>query len=283
MKRKLVLAAALCLAAALSIGAAPALAADGCDCHTAATPSATPAHAPLVAGVSDCTVCHTDWTVPHPDVGPGPAMWLSSGYKQSGYELWGRLGIGGGFFFPWFGHPGVVIYLQQQLWGETAFTDLGQVTTDSGGDYRLPAASPQPFAAYRAVAQGHVGALLAGGTGLFKPKAVTTWRTPKLTLTLRGVRKGVGKLGRSVTAKVTVKPADIGVKVLIRVDKRVHGKWVKRIGVWRALSASGTYAYRFTPRHRGLFRVWFRTPRVDVDDQIMWMHETSSERRYRVR
>ncbi len=45
MKRKLVLAAALCLAAALSIGAAPALAAGGCDCHTAAapSPSVTPA------------------------------------------------------------------------------------------------------------------------------------------------------------------------------------------------------------------------------------------------
>jgi len=50
MRRKIALAIVLCLAAALSIGAAPALAADGCTCHTAVPPigGAPAAHAPLV-------------------------------------------------------------------------------------------------------------------------------------------------------------------------------------------------------------------------------------------
>jgi hypothetical protein len=66
MNRRFVLAAVLCLAAALAIGAAPALAADGCTCHTADPPTATAAHAPLVAGVTDCTVCHLGRTAPTP-------------------------------------------------------------------------------------------------------------------------------------------------------------------------------------------------------------------------
>ena len=41
---------------------------DGCDCHIAVPPTngAPAAHTPFVASVSDCTVCHTDWVVPHP-------------------------------------------------------------------------------------------------------------------------------------------------------------------------------------------------------------------------
>ena len=54
MRHKIVLTVLLCLATAtLAIWAAPALAADGCTCHTAEPPTATAAHAPFVAGVAE--------------------------------------------------------------------------------------------------------------------------------------------------------------------------------------------------------------------------------------
>ena len=254
MKRKLVLAAALCLAAALSIGAAPALAADGCDCHTSATPSATPAHAPFVAGVSDCTVCHVDWVVPHPDVGP-PVLRLSGESSATGYELSpvvGRAFYGGSVI----AHPGVVVYLQQRLWGATAFTDLGQVTTASGG-VTFIVASPEPFAAYRAVSQGYTHTSPIWGTALYRPTVRQLLPTPKLSLKFVYLKHGAVKLRKAVRARVTLTPADTGGKVAFKVQKRVRGAWERRVRYYgkKVISATGICSWKFTPKTRGLWRV----------------------------
>ena len=183
MKRRIILALLLCLSVAmLGIGAAPALAADGCDCHTAATPSpsATPAHAPLVASVSDCATCHVDWTVPHPElpVSSFYAIHLAASPEAAAGTLSGFVGIAiFGYSAP---HPGVVVYLQQRLWGATAFTDLGQVVTNDKGGYTFTVASPQPSARYRAIAVGHVAAAVGGGPGCSSPRCAQRRRGSRL-------------------------------------------------------------------------------------------------------
>jgi len=268
MRGKIVLAIVLCLAAALTIGAAPALAASGCTCHTAAPPTggAPAAHAPLVVG-ADCATCHSGWVEPHPDTGIYYAL-LWGGSSDAGYKLSGRVGVPtiGGLL----GHPGVLVYLQQRLWGATAFTDLTQVTSGSEGGFSFIVASPVPFAAYRAIAQGHVGPLFRGGTGLFMPKKTALPPTPELTLKLHGrfdygiiTHPAYLTLGDSVRVNGTVRPRDLGGKVTIRVQRRVnhdHHKWVTRITVKRAISATGTYSWKFTPGTRGRYRVGAAIP-----------------------
>jgi len=266
---KIVLAALLCLAsAALGIGVAPALAADGCTCHTAVPPTggAPAAHAPLVVGV-DCATCHSGWVEPHPDTGIYYAN-LWGGSSDAGYKLNGRVGfptIGG-----LLGHPGVLVYLQQRLWRATAFTDLTQVTTGSEGGFSFIVASPVPFAAHRAIAQGHVVTLGGGGTSLFGPKATTLLPTPTLTLKLHGrfdygviTHPAYLTLGDSVRVNGTVRPRDLGGKVTIRVQRRVnhnHHKWITRITVKRVISATGTYSWTFTPGTRGRYWVGATIP-----------------------
>jgi hypothetical protein len=292
MKRTFVVAVVLCLAAtaALAIGAAPALAASGCACHTAVPPTggAPAAHAPFVVGV-DCTTCHPDWTVPHPDA-EQTSLYFWPRTSATGLKLTGSVGVvkwgPPALVYLRIGHPDVVVYLQQKLWGATEFTDLTQVTTGGKGGFSFIVASPPRFAVYRAIAEGHVGPLVGGGTALFEPVYDQHFMTPKLTLKLQGVKNGIVKLGNSLTATGTVEPADIGAKVKIRVQKRVAGKWVTQIVVQRALSATGTCGYKFTPRHLGLYRVWFRTESVyegdAEDDALVWSHARSPERQFRV-
>ena len=259
MKRRIVLAVLLCLAtAALGITAAPALAADGCTCHTAEPPTATAAHAPLVVGV-DCTTCHIDWVVPHPNAGP-PFQQLSSRTSATGHQLVGVVFHlkGGVMNLKVVPHPDVIVYLQQRLWGATEFTDLTQVTTGSDGKYAFTVASPPPFATYRAIAQGHVLALVGGGTALFEPGARELLPKAVVTLKLLGLRNGAVKLGRSVRASGTVKPADMGGKVEFIVQKKLKsGSWKTRsiLGGKAAVTATGAYSWKFTPKGRGLFRV----------------------------
>jgi hypothetical protein len=280
MRPKFALATVLCLAAAaLASGAAPALARDGCDCHTAVPPTngAPAAHTPFVAIVSDCTVCHTDWVVPHPHA---EAPWLfvdRTPYVYGTHRLSGFVGVGVDLWIVR-RHPGVVVYLQERAWGETAFTDLGQVTTGAKGRFDFRVASPPRFATYRAIAQGHVGARIGGGTALFKPAVtVPSLMIPVLKLKLQGVTNGTVKIGHSVTANGTVSPADIGVKAIIRVQERVADKWVTRTIVYRALSATGTFTYRFTPRELGVFRVKFRMQSTEE-----WEFAVSPTRQFRV-
>jgi hypothetical protein len=84
---------------------------------------------------------------------------------------------------------------------------------------------------------------------------------PKLTLEVRGFTPGrpltpmTVKLGRTLTVKGTVAPADLGGKVTIRVQKRVAGKWVPRAHSSELISGTGTFSWKFTPKSRGEYRV----------------------------
>lgn len=263
MRHRLVLTAVFGLAVvfALGIGAAPALAQDGCDCHTAVPPTngAPAAHAPFVASVSQCTVCHVDWTAPpHPAASTSVLLLLSGSSSDSGYLLRGQLGVK-------LVHPGVVVYLQQRLWGATEWTDLTQATTDNTGKISFMVVLPQPFAAYRAVARGHVGPGIVG-TLLYMPKRKTLLPTPELTLAIRGFDRtnmfvpARCTLGHTLTVHGTVAPADVGGRITIRVHKRVNHKWVTCITRTRAISDTGTYSWKWTPKSRGAYRVDARIP-----------------------
>jgi hypothetical protein len=273
MKRTSLLAVVLCLAAAamLVIAAAPALAQTGCDCHTAVPPTngAPAAHAPFVASVTDCTTCHVDWVVPHPESLSWPSVLALSGRSTDvGYRVHGWLGVHIGGLTPVTKpHPGVAVYLQQRLWGATDWTDLTQVTTGAKGRFGFTVASPPPYAAYRAVSQGHIGvSLFSDATALFRPRTTTLLPTPDLTIAIRGFMTGglqpqAVKLGRTLTVHGVVAPVDVGGKVTIRVQKRVNHKWVTRVTVKRAISGTGTYRWKWTPQTRGAFRVdaWIPT------------------------
>jgi hypothetical protein len=267
MKHTLIAATVILLAvvATLAIGALPALAQTGCDCHTATPPTngAPAAHMPFVASVTDCAVCHAGWTVPHPDAARGSFVDLRGRAADAGYKLSGRVGFASPMVF--IGHADVVVYLQQSLWGATAFTDLTQVTTGAKGGFAFTVAAPPPFATYRAIAQGRAGTPGGGGTSRFLPKKSTLLPTPDLTIAIRGFMTGgltpqSGELGHNLTVHGTVAPADLGGKVTIRVKQRVAGKWVSRVTVKRAIGATGTYRWTWTPRSRGAYRMDARIP-----------------------
>jgi len=248
MRRKIVLAVALCLAAALSIGAAPALAAGGCDCHTVEPLSAPAAHAPLVASPPDCTTCHKGMTAPHTGVFTGEYVAFRGSATTAGYRLSGKvysMWLGGGA-----AHPGVLVFLQQREPGLDTFTDLGQATTNSIGNYGFTVTTPVRYAYYRAIAAGWIGPTWTSIPTIRNLKPV-----PRMTLRVRGLRAGVLRLGHRIGATAKARPVDMaGETVKFNVQQRVRAKWVTRFMVKRTVSATGTCGCKYKPRTRGLYR-----------------------------
>jgi hypothetical protein len=156
-------------------------------------------------------------------------------------------------------HPGVVVYLQQRLWGATSFTDLGQVVTNEQGRYTFTVASPQRLARYRAVAVGHV-VVGTDGARVYKPAMRTAPRRFPTTVTskLVGLRRGVIRAGRALTVRGTMRPIEAaGNKVLVRVQRydrsaRPHWQTVRERA--RVTSSTGSYSKSLTLRRAGLYR-----------------------------
>ncbi len=230
MHRKLVLAAVLCLAAValLGIAAAPAAAQGSCDCHTAVPPTngAPAAHAPYVASVTNCTVCHKGWD-PHPEAASVKHPGLRLGFLAATHSLGGVLS----------GLVGVNVYLQQRPWGGAAWTDLTKVTTQPAGGYKMPAGrfgftvpSPTAWAAYRAVSEGVAGSPV-------NTAAKRVWRpTPVLRLNLSALSSGV--------VRGTVRPLKVaGEKVSFLVRRLTAGKYVTGRTGTAVISAKGTYMW----------------------------------------
>jgi hypothetical protein len=227
MRGKIVLAVVLCLAVAalLGIAAAPAAAQGNCK----------------------------GWS-PHPDaaslVRPTLTLTKSSSLLIGRFRVQGR------------GTNGVVVYLQQKLWGETEFTDLGQVTTCSllgkGGWYRFTVPSPTPYAAYRAITEG-----MAGPPVVVPAEAI--WRpTPPLTMTLSGLTNGMVKAEGPITARGRARPLKLAgekVKIIVsvRLPKLIAGPpwhWVREKVGTALISTAGTYKWTYRPVwHDSLYRV----------------------------
>jgi hypothetical protein len=251
MKRKIVLATVLCLAvAALGIGAAPASAAGGCTCHTDEPPTATAAHEPFVASVTDCTSCHLGMTVPHTGLLTMAIFTLDGRSIDAGYRLHGN-----GYDILNLGHSvkraNVTVYLQHRAPGETVFTDLGQTATNKYGNFGFTVASPVPYACYRAVEQGQI---VPSRIALPCIRILTA--TPTLTLGLRGLTHGAVALGHGVRAFGRAQPTDMaGETVQFKVRKWVQTKWVTLTTAERACSETATYTWTYTAKTRGLYKV----------------------------
>ena len=261
MKHKIVLAILLCLATAWTIGATPAAAQAACDCHTAVPPTngAPAAHAPLVVGVN-CATCHKWWTVPHPARVREQGLTLRRGADAG--ELWGQLYHVWGWGFTT-GHHGVVVYLQQRLWGASEFTDLAQVTTNRryNARFHYTVKSPAKYASYRAIAQSWRGSGV-----VYLPTTADLLLTPTVTLSrLVGPVGGVLKLGDALTASGTVAPSPMaGQPVALRFQKAKAGKWVRVVSLRTEVTASDTFSRDYTPASHGKYRVQARMPATEV-------------------
>ena len=254
MKRRIVLVAVLCLAvAALGIGAAPASAADGCDCHTAVPPTggAPAAHTPFVASVTTCATCHAGWAVPHPTaiepsltvrpfwtpqlVGPPPGGHVRGLHSADGAPVVG------------------VVYVQKRFWGDAEFVDVAQgsnvnatATYVTGSILQWPR---DRWASFRAVAGG------VAGPPVILP-AQATWRPkPTMTLKLDGVVNRVVIPLSLVTARGVAKPLKLaGENVDLTVFKLKSGKWVQVKAGEATIGAKGAYKWAFGVR-RGSYRM----------------------------
>ena len=253
-KRNTVLVAVLCLAvAALGIGAAPAAAADGCDCHTAVPPSggAPAAHAPFVASVVACSTCHAGWAVPHPAAAVPTLtvypLWIPSlNGPPPGGGVRGRHSAGG---TPVVG----TVYVQKRFWGDAEFVDVGQGrNVNATATYWADSLLQWPrdrWASFGAVAVG-----VAGPPVILPVQA--TWRPqPELTLALRRVADGVVTSSSLVTARGTAKPTKLaGESVALTVFKLRNGKWVQFQSGDAMIGAKGAYKWTFGVQ-RGTYKM----------------------------
>jgi len=257
MRRKIALAIVLCLAAALSIGAAPALAASGCTCHTDASPTATPAHAPFVASITDCTTCHVGWVVPHPDF-IEPA--LTARLKGAGDIIHYIYVLTGGLSIPWVPLAGVTVYPQGKAAGATDWSTIPPLAaTDGAGFWESRWVAAPAGTTFRAISEGVAGppVVMPALSGPFQRPI------PTLTLKLRGLTHGAVALGKRLTAMGKVMPVELaGQKATIRLQRfylawpgRTHKAWRTVLKAERTIGAAGGFSWRFTPKVRGQYRI----------------------------
>ena len=261
MRRKLLLAVVLGLAVvALAIAAAPALAADGCDCHTAVPPTndAPAAHAPYVPSITDCTVCHKGMAVPHPTL-VEPALTVKI-YPGEFYNF-----LGGGLSIPWVPLADVTIYPQVKAADATEWTAIKppfwegeRIATDETGRWGWGVFRVFAPDSLRAISEGVAGPPVVM-PGLSAP---FTRPVPTLTLKLGGLTDGAIKQGRAVTARGTALPVELaGQNVLVRLQRgrwwAGNHRWLWRTvrTVTRTIGAAGDFSARITPKDAGRYRV----------------------------
>ena len=84
----------------------------------------------------------------------------------------------------------------------------------------------------------------------------TVMVTPKLTLELSGLKSGVLKLGKRLTAKGAVTPKSLaGNKVTLTVQRKQGGKWHKVTSVACTIAANGAYGLKYKPVKKGSYRM----------------------------
>jgi hypothetical protein len=255
MHRKVVLSIVLCLlaVAALAIGTAPAFATDGCSCHTAVPPAggAPAAHAPFVAGVTDCTTCHQGWTVPHPTA-VEPRLEFMAEAIGDPVTMTGRLSVNR------HGRNGVVVYLQQRASAASEFTDVAQAITsrpilmDSGRFSGGAGASDARGTSYRAVSQGVAGAPVV------MPALTEARLRPSVEISeMRGLGPNERlRLGRSVVAFGPVAPSWLaGEKVRFALEKKTSRGQTVQLRAQRVITDESTISWKVTPGTRGKYVV----------------------------
>jgi hypothetical protein len=240
------------VAVVLAIGAAPADAQSGCVCHTAVPPTggAPAAHAPYVAGTT-CTTCHAGMTVPHPAV-VRPTLTLEAGFDQ----IVSHWAVRGSLHIPWVPLAGVTVYLQGKPAGASSYTDLGSFKTVRTGFFSgvLKKDAVTAGTTFRAISEGRAfSSLVMPALNGPEPELPT----PDVTFRLRGLHDGALRFGESVKATARVTPALLqGASPMFVVHERIAGKWRWLLTVKRTLDATGTCRWTWTPRHRGMFKMF---------------------------
>ena len=127
-------------------------------------------------------------------------------------------------------------------------------TADGGATWRDQSVAAAPDEGVSAVAfsdathgwvVGPYSTILATSTGGNNP----------LTLKLSGLKSGVVKLGKRVTAKGVVKLSSlVGRKVKLTTQKK-GARWVTIKIVKRAIAAGGAYSWKYTPAQKGAYRM----------------------------
>ena len=251
MRRKIVLTVLFCLATALAIGAAPALAASGCTCHTAVPPTggAPAAHAPFVVGFSDCTTCHKGMTVPHPKLVEPKLEFMAEAIGDP-VTMSGRLSVKRR------GLNGVVVYLQQRASAASGFTDLAQAITstpmlmDAGRFFGGAGASDAKGTSYRAVSQGVAGAAVV------MPALTRARLRPSVGISeMRGLGPNEQlRLGRSVVAIGGVAPSWLaGEKVRFALEKKTSRGQRVQLRAQCVITDESTLSWKVTPATRGRY------------------------------
>ena len=102
--------------------------------------------------------------------------------------------------------------------------------------------------------------------------------TPRVTLTLGGLKAGALGLGNRVAVKGTVKPSRLaGGKIRLTVE-RWKGRWAPVRIVTRAISATRTYGWSYRPSARGAYRL-----RASIAKSATNTSATTSWRKFRVK
>ncbi len=80
--------------------------------------------------------------------------------------------------------------------------------------------------------------------------------TPRLTLTLSGLKSDSLRLGKRLTAKGTFKPSSLArIEVTLIVQREQDGKWLAVTRLTRTTSASGAYSASYKPAKKGTYRI----------------------------
>jgi hypothetical protein len=95
----------------------------------------------------------------------------------------------------------------------------------------------------------------SGGT-VTSTQRFTVLVTPQLTLKLSGLKGGVLKLGKRVTAKGTLRPTSLaGSKVTLTVQRKQGSQWRKVTDLTCAVSAGGACSKKYEPTKKGSYRL----------------------------
>ncbi len=104
-------------------------------------------------------------------------------------------------------------------------------------------------------ASGPITITTLGGTAT-SAASFTVVFTPKVTLKLSGLKSGVIRLGKTVTAKGVVTPGSLaGCKVTLIVQLKQGGKWFSVKSMARAMNASCSYSGTYKPAKKGSYRI----------------------------
>jgi predicted secreted protein len=77
-----------------------------------------------------------------------------------------------------------------------------------------------------------------------------------VTLKLSGLKHGVLKFGKGVTAKGTVTPTSLaGSKVTLTAQLKKGSKWVKAKTASATINSTGSYSWRYKSAKRGTYRI----------------------------